>query len=322
MKVLVTGGAGFIGSHLVDTLLKKGHDVTVLDNLETGRKGNFEKHLVDNSFKFVLGSVEDRELLKKIMKNMDIIFHLAANLQGGGGVSSPLSDFKTNVVGTFNLLLTARDYDLKRFVYASSVMVYGGRDKISQSMKEEDNTKLLTPYAASKLTSEKYCKLFNDIYGLKTVSLRYFNVYGPRVRADNPYAGVINKFINKCVMKEPMMIYYSGEQTRDFVEFRDVIRATILASEKDSAVGEIINVGSGVSISINKLAKIIYSSFSETNNGIPEPIYGNPPLEEGSRKGYKHARADLKKAKKILGYEPKIDIKTGIKDLINYYLNS
>lgn len=318
MRALVTGGAGFIGSHLVEALLSKGYDVIVLDNLKTGRIKNIEHLINEKRITFINGSVEDRKVVASAMKNIDVVFHLAADLQGGGGVKDPMSDFKTNVMGTFNILLEAKKQKSK-VIFSSSVMVYGGREKISElPIKEESYKKLITPYAASKFASENYCLLFKRLYGLSTVVLRYFNVYGPRVRSNNPYMGVINKFISRSFRGEPMVIYHTGEQTRDFVEVRDVVKATILASEKEQAIGEVINVGSGVATSINKLAEIIYSLFSEMGYPIPKPVHGSPPKEE-VRIDYMHAQADLTKAKKLLGYVPQIPIEKGIKDLIRYY---
>ena len=318
MLALVTGGAGFIGSHLVDALVAEGNEVAVLDNLETGVKRNIEKHLRNSSFKFYHGSVTDKKAVMEAMKGAETVFHLAANLQGGGGVKDPLADFETNVAGTFNLLLAARELGVKRFVYASSVMVYGGRSELSQlPLKEDAPAKLITPYAASKFTGENYCSLFHRVYGMETVSLRYFNVYGPRVRPDNPYMGVVNKFISQCISGEQMIVYGDGTQTRDFVDVRDVVRATILASEKDAA-GETINVGSGDATDINKLADLVYSCFKSG----PKPVHGKPPTEDSQRNEYRHAQAGLEKAKRILGYEPKISIGNGIKYLVDFYISN
>ena len=318
MKVLVTGGAGFIGSHLVDSLLEKKYGVTVLDNLKTGRRKNIQEHIKNKEIRFIEGDIKNKEILFDSMKNVDIVFHLAADLQGGGGIKDPLADFETNTIGTFNVLLAAKKYNTK-VIFSSSVMVYGGRKSMSELPIKEDSYKnLITPYATSKFTSENYCLLFNRLYDLKVVVLRYFNVYGPRVRGDNPYMGVTNKFILRSFRNEPMIIYNTGDQTRDFVEVRDLVNATVLASEKEKAVGEIINVGSGVATSVNKLADIIYSIFSKKGYGIPKPVHGNPPEGE-TRNEYIHAQADLTKAKKILGYEPKITIERGIEDLISYY---
>lgn len=316
MRTLVTGGAGFIGSHLVDALVAEGNEVAVLDNLETGMKINIEKHLRNSSFKFYRGSVTDKKAVMEAMKGAETVFHLAANLQGGGGVKDPLSDFETNVTGTFNLLLAARELGVKKFVYASSVMVYGGRSELSQlPLKEDAAVKLITPYAASKFTGENYCSLFHRVYGMETVSLRYFNVYGQRVRPDNPYMGVVNKFISQCISGEQMIVYGDGTQTRDFVDVRDVVRATIIASEREAA-GETINVGSGVATDINRLADLIYSCFKI---GAKKPVHDNPPSEDSQRSEYQHAQACLEKAEKILGYVPRIKIEDGIKDLVSYY---
>jgi len=317
MHALITGGAGFIGSHLVDSLLLEGHKVTVLDSLENGILKNVHSHIKNKSFKFFQGDVRNQKFVSRVIKDVDTIFHLAANLQEDGGVEDPLSDFETNVIGTFNILLAAKQFHAKMVIFSSSVMVYGGRDKLSElPINEDDSIKITTPYSASKFTGEKYCLLFNRIYGLKTVVLRYFNVYGSRVRLDNPYLGVVNKFVQNYLKKKPMTIYGDGHQTRDFVDVRDVVNATMLAAVRDSAVGEVINVGSGIATSINKLANIIQSIFLDMGaQKIPPPIHEDPRSNEA----YIHAQAGLKKATRILGYKPKISIKKGLEDLIHFY---
>lgn len=317
MHALITGGAGFIGSHLVDALMREGYKVTVFDNLITGNIQNLNSYKNNKFFKFLKGDVRDQTTVLKAMKKIDIVFHLAADLQEGGGIKNPLSDFETNVRGTFNVLLAARKLNVKKVVFSSSVMVYGGRDTLSElPISEDDKVKLVTPYGVSKFTGENYCLLFNRLYKLNTVILRYFNVYGSRVRLDSPYLGVVNKFVQSCLKGEQMMIYGDGQQTRDFVDVRDVVNATILAAVKDSVVGEIINVGSGVATTINKLASAIQSIFSTINEYKILPL-----IHSSSRpnEAYRNAQADLKKAKKVLGYKPKISIKRGLMELINFY---
>ncbi len=256
-KVLITGGAGFVGSNLTDKLVELGAQVTVLDDLFTGSIANIEHF---DQVTFIEGSVLDHNLVEKLIKESKHIFHLAArNIIIS--TKDPLEDCKTNIMGTLNVLLAARKFGIKEkiVVYASSASVYGNPKHLLIS--EEDAKNTLSPYSVSKLSGENYCYAFYESYGLKTVILRYSNVYGKGQNAKNPYCGVVAKFFDSCKTGEPIIIHGDGEQTRDYTYVQDTVEATLLAGLSERGIGRIYNVGTGFETSVNALADKIKSLY-------------------------------------------------------------
>lgn len=303
MKVLVTGGAGFIGSHLVEDLVGREYEVAVLDDLSTGKMENLET--VKDRIEFVRGSVTDLELLKELVKDVNCIFHLAAISSVHLSIENPSLVNEINVGGTLNALIAARDGDVEKVIYASSSAVYGNSET---PMKESFILKPLSPYAATKAAGEYYCKVFREIYGLRTVSLRYFNVYGYRQDLHSEYSGVIPKFITRVLKNEPPVIYGSGNQTRDFVFVKDVVKANILAMEKCKE--GVFNIGSGKETSINELAEKIIKMLGKDL----KPIHVQP------RKGeITYSVADISLAEKELGYKPEYKLDEGLRELIEHF---
>lgn len=307
-KVLVTGGAGFIGSHLVDRLLEDGFEVTVIDDLSTGKPGNVAHHQGKENFHFIEGDIRDFDLVRKIVKDLDAVFHEAALVSVPRSVKNPLHTNEVNVTGTLNLLKACLDSGTKRFIYGSSTAVYGDAEDLP--IKEDSIPKPISPYAVSKLAAENYVNVFHKVYGLKTVCLRYFNVYGPR-QAYGAYSGAITIFINRLLSDRPPIIYGDGEQTRDFTEVRDVVDANMLALEKHNAVGQVFNIATGVATTINSLAELLQEIMGKTEL---KAVY------ENQRPGdIRHSYADISKAKKMLGYEPRIGLREGLTQLVEWW---
>jgi len=307
-RILVTGGAGFIGSHLIDRMLDEGFKVRVIDNLYTGQMDNLVQHRDKKGFRFIEGDIRNFELVKNIVRSVDAVFHEAALVSVNRSVENPLLSNEVNVTGTLNLLKACVDARVKRFIYASSSSVYGETETLPKH--ENLATMPLSPYAVSKLAAENYVRVFHDVYGLETVCLRYFNVYGPRQKY-GPYSGVISNFINRLLEDQPPVIYGDGEQTRDFTNVQDVMEANILALSTQNAVGEAFNIATGAATSINKLAEIIQKIMGKTNL---EPVYANPRPGD-----IRHSYADISKARKILGYNPNFQLEKGLTDLVKWY---
>jgi len=304
-RALVTGGAGFIGSHLVDRLMKDGFEVTVLDNFTTGTLENLRSYISKDEFHIVKGEVQNRAEVKRVMEDVDYVFHLAAIVSVKFSVKNPALVDKVNVDGTLNVLEESLNLDLKKFVYLSSCAVYGNPKYLP--IDEEHPTMPLSPYGVSKLAAEYYCKVFYEIYGLKTVCLRLFNVYGLRQRS-GPYGGVISKFIKCLRQRKPPVIFGDGKQTRDFIHVKDVVDAILSASRTERCNGEVINVGSGKETSINELAELLIRIF-----GFRDV---KPKYVEAKPGEIKRSCANSTKAKKILGFKPKISLKEGLGRLI------
>jgi UDP-glucose 4-epimerase len=303
-RVLITGGAGFIGSNLAEELVRKGSDVVILDDLSTGKEENIKEF--KDSVRFVKGSITDLELLKELFRDVDCVFHQAAIPSVQRSVEDPLATNEVNVKGTLNVLVAARDSEVEKVVYASSSSVYGDTPELPKREEMKPNPK--SPYAVSKLTGEEYCAVFSEVYGLKTVSLRYFNVYGPRQDPYSEYAAVIPRFITRGLKNKPPIIYGDGNQTRDFTFVKDAVKANILAMG-NNAEG-IFNIASGKRISINELANEIMEIV-----GIRlKPIYDKP--REGD---IKDSLGDISRAKDKIGYEPKYNLEEGLKETIEYF---
>ena len=305
-KALVTGGAGFIGSHLVDALLSADCDVTVLDNLSTGHLANL-RH-IENRITFYKGDIRNQEILIKAAKDCDIIFHLAAVVSVPQTVDNPLDSAMVNDMGTLYVLEVARKNNVKRVVLASSCAVYG--DDPDLPKREIMNPKPQSPYAVQKLFGEFYARLYFELYGLGTVCLRYFNVYGPRQDPSSLYSGVISIFMNKASSLDLPVIYGDGDQYRDFIFVKDAARSNLLAANADEAVGKTFNVGTGKFIRINKLWEMI----SQRAGINVEPEY------QGSRPGdIRESVANIDYARKTLGFNPEYSFEKGLKETFDWY---
>ncbi len=302
-RAVVTGGAGFIGSHLSELLLGRGYDVTIIDNLSTGKFSNIAALLDGPKVKFVKGSVTDLPLLQGLFQGVDYVFHQAAIPSVPRSIDNPLATHEANITGTLNVLLAARDNKVKKVIAASSSSVYG--DTPTLPKREDMTPNPQSPYAASKLAGEHYCRIFTAVYGLPTVCLRYFNVYGPKQDPESQYAAVIPRFIKMVREGKSPTIYGDGEQTRDFTFVKDVVRANLLAAE--SNVTGAFNIGRGERVSLNELAKLILKLLRREDIG---PVY------QKSRAGdVRHSLADISKAA-LFGYAPGYSIEEGIEEIL------
>jgi UDP-glucose 4-epimerase len=302
--VVVTGGAGFIGSHLAEELARRCYSVIILDDLSTGKLENISHILrpTNQQTEFIHGSITELPLLTKLFRGVDYVFHLAAIPSVPRSIENPRASHDANITGTLNVLLAARDAGVKKVVYASSSSVYG--DTPTLPKREDMPPNPQSPYAVTKLAGEYYCQVFRQVYGLPTVCLRYFNVYGPRQDPNSQYAAVIPRFVHRAVNSKPPVIFGDGEQTRDFTFVKDTVEATILAAETD-ATG-VCNIGRGERISINRLAELVIK------------LVGNSvePAHEEPRPGdIKHSLADISRARQF-GYNPRYDLEEGLRQTI------
>lgn len=303
MKVVVTGGAGFIGSNLAEELLKQ-HEVTVIDNLSTGRKENLDQ--IIDKINFIEGSITDLDLLQEAFSGSDTVFHQAAIPSVQRSVDNPIASNEANVEGTLKVLVAARDCGVRKVVYASSSSAYGDTPILPKKEDMKPNPK--SPYAISKLTGEYYCRVFSEVYGLKTACLRYFNVYGPRQNPDSQYAAVIPRFITRVLSHEPPVIYGDGEQTRDFTFVKDVVKANILAMQ--SPAEGVFNIACGERVSLNLLA----GKIMEITGIRLDPIYDKP------RQGdIRDSLADISSAREKLGYKPGFELNLGLEETIKWF---
>lgn len=305
-KAIITGGAGFIGSHLAEELVRRGYQVTVFDDLSTGKKENVTKLLRNTDVKFVQGSIINISLLQEVFRDAGYIFHEAAISSVPGSIDNPFASHEGNTTGTLNVLLAARDNGAKKAIFASSSSVYGDTPVLPQ--REDMTPNPLSPYAVSKLAGEYYCQVFNQVYGLPTVCLRFFNVYGPRQDPDSPYAAVIPQFIKRLSEGKPPIIFGDGTQTRDFTFVKDAVEATILAAQSDAS--GVFNISGGKSITINQLADLITKL---TGNNKIKPIH-----QEARPGDIVHSLADISKAK-AFGYEPKYSLEEGLRETIESF---
>ena len=303
MKVVVTGGAGFIGSNLAEELLKK-HDVTVIDNLSTGRIENLDQIL--DKINFIEGSITDLDLLKEAFSGSDTVFHQAALPSVQRSVDNPIASNEANVEGTLKVLVAARDCNVRKLVYAASSSAYGDTPTLPKKEEMKPNPK--SPYAISKLAGEYYCRVFSEVYGLKTACLRYFNVYGPRQNPESQYAAVIPRFITRVLANSPPVIYGDGKQTRDFTFVKDVVKANILAME--SPAEGVFNIACGQRVSLNELA----GKIMEITGIKLETIYDEP------RQGdVRDSLADISSAGDKLGYRPDFDLNMGLEATVKWF---
>jgi len=306
---LVTGGAGFIGSNLCEVLVDKGYTVICLDNLSTGKESNLKGFIEKQNFKFIKGDIRDFDICMEACKGVDYVLHQAAWGSVPKSIEIPLFYQSVNISGTLNMLEAARLNNVKKFVYASSSSVYG--DEKTLPKKEGLEGELLSPYALTKLTNEKYGKLYTKVYGLDTYGLRYFNVFGKKQDSNGTYAAVIPKFIKQLLNNEQPIINGDGNQSRDFTYIENVIEANLRSCKASSEVaGEVFNIAYGNREYLINVYKIISSLL---NKDI-KPIFGF------DRKGdIKHSHADINKAKIMLGYKPSWNFEEGIREAIKWY---
>lgn len=297
MKSIVTGGAGFIGSHIVDALVERGDEVHVIDNLSGGKRER-----VNPKAQFHEKDIRNFDEIAPVFSGADLVFHLAALPRVQPSIIDPRTTHDVNVTGTLNVLVASRDAKVKRVVYSASSSAYG--DQPIMPVREDMPANPLSPYGLQKYIGELQCRLFSVVYGMETISLRYFNVYGPGASADGAYALVVGKFLDQRSKGEPMTIVPDGTQSRDFTHVADVVRANLLAAESPNVgKGEVINIGGGYDHSVLEVAKLI---------GGPT-AFAEPRLEP------KRTLADISKAKTLLDWEPTIDFKEGIEELKKMY---
>ncbi|MGH9841671.1 MAG: SDR family oxidoreductase [Blastocatellia bacterium] len=303
---LVTGGAGFIGSHITEALVKRGDQVRVLDSLITGRRENLA-HL-SNKIEFIEGDIRDPEATRRAMEGVHVVFHEAAIPSVPRSVAEPQLNHDANSNGTFNVLMAARDAGVKRVVYAASSSAYGETEELPK--RETMSPSPLSPYAAAKLVGEYYCQVFTRVYGLETVSLRYFNVFGPRQDPSSPYSGVISKFVTALLKGDTPVIFGDGEQSRDFTYIANVVDANLRAAEAPDASGQMMNMGIGQRITLNQL-------LAELQKIIATNI---PPRYEAPRTGdVRHSLADISRAEQLLGYRPLVGLAEGLRHTVTWY---
>lgn len=307
---LVTGGAGFIGSNIVDHLLKKGEQVRVLDNFVTGRKNNLTPFL--EHIHLIEGDIRDKAAVREALEGVDFVLHQAALGSIARSIADPSETNSCNVDGTLNLLIESKACGVKRFVYASSSSVYGNSHEMCKVETLTPNP--CSPYGVSKLVGEMYCRVFHEIYGIETVILRYFNVFGRRQDPDSQYAAVIPRFITALQSGKAPVIYGDGNQTRDFTFVENVVQANMKACLPDFAIfGEAFNIACGGQTSVNDL------------HGILSALTGKDilPVHVEGRKGeVKHSYAHIEKARSILGYAPQFDLKSGLEQTVRWYETS
>lgn len=303
-NILVTGGCGFIGSYVVNELVKKGFNVIVLDSLQYGKIENVKACLGKPNFKLIKGDIRSPKIVKRSIKGVDAIIHLAAIIDVEKSVSDPMATHDVNVNGTLILLKESVSHSIRKFVFASSCAVYGEGNPLP--FREEYPLRPVSPYAVSKAAAEYYCSTFYKNYNLPTVMLRYFNVYGPK-QVSGSDGNVIKKFLDNALNKKPLKIFGNGNQTRDFVYVEDVVNATLLALWNDNAVGETFNICTGKPTSINELVGTLQNTIGK--NLLVR--------HEKPRKGdIYHSYGDPSKAERMLGFKAKIDLNEGLKILL------
>ena len=308
-RALVTGGAGFIGGHLTERLVREGWRVRVLDNLSSGFRSNLAS--LGEEIEWVQGDIRDTELTQRACRGVDTVFHLAAIASVASSVADPLTSHEVNINGTLNMLIAARDQAVRRFVFASSAGVYGNADQVPTT--EAVPIQPQSPYATGKATGELYCRNFWELYGLETVILRIFNVFGPRQSPVSGYAAVIPMFVEAAVAGRTPIVYGDGEQTRDFVYVENIVSANVRAAMAERAPGGTFNIGCGEGISLLELL------------GQLEDLSGRPlrPEHRTARPGeVRHSRADISRATEILGYRPEVSLREGLRRTLAASLES
>src|SRR5215208_2573321 len=307
---LVTGGAGFIGSHIASALSANGARVRVLDDLSTGHRENLDE--IGGDIDFVQGSVADENLLARVLEGVELIFHEAAIPSVPRSVEAPRQSHIASVDGTFSLLLAARDKGVRRVVYAASSSAYGDQPTLPKSEQMQPDP--LSPYAVAKLVGEYYCRAFTRVYGLETVSLRYFNVFGPRQDPGSQYSGVVSRFISCLLSGERPVIFGDGEQSRDFTYIDNVVSANLKAATAKDASGKVINVANGERITLNQLLNELkdLTGRQDVTAEYRESRVGD----------VRHSLADISMAREFLGYESKVGLREGLQRTIDWWKNS
>ena len=302
---LVTGGAGFIGSHLVEELVRRGHAVRVVDSFITGRRQNLA-HVP--GVELVEGDLADFDVARRAVEGVEVVLHQAAIPSVPRSVQDPITSNRANVDASLNVLVAARDAGVRRLVYAGSSSAYGNTETLPKV--ETMPTAPLSPYALQKLVAEQYCQMFTALYGLQTVTIRYFNVFGPRQDPSSPYSGVISLFISALCEGRRPTIYGDGGQTRDFTYVKNVVDGVLRAADAPAASGEVINVATGGRISLNEL----FQTIKRLVGADVEPIYAEPRAGD-----VRDSQADIGKARQLLGYEPTADLRDGLEKTIAWY---
>lgn len=318
-KIVITGGAGFIGSNLCDFFIKNNNEVYCFDNLSTGKQSNISHLIEKNNFHFVLGDIRNADQCREICEGADIVFHQAALGSIPRSINDPITTNEVNITGQLNMLIAARDAKVKRFIFACSSSTYG--DSITLPKIEEQIGQPLSPYALTKYVNEIYAKLFHDIYGLEYIGLRYFNVFGYRQDTESTYAAVIPIFVKKLLNLESPTIYGNGEYSRDFTFIDNVVNINNLAAttKNPQALNTIYNVACNESTSLNQLANYLKEILSKYNPAIADIdfLYGE------NRKGdIPHSLASIEKAKRLLGYIPQFKVKEGLEKACKWYINN
>jgi nucleoside-diphosphate-sugar epimerase len=308
--VVVTGGAGFIGSHIASAVSAAGARVRVLDDLSTGHRENLDE--IGGDVDFIEGSVADERVLAKALDGAEVVFHEAAIPSVPRSVAEPIQTHIASVDGTFSLLLAARDQKVRRVVYAASSSAYGDQPTLPKSEGMAPDP--LSPYAVAKLVGEYYCQVFTRVYGLETVSLRYFNVFGPRQDPGSQYSGVVSRFISALFADERPVIYGDGEQSRDFTYIENVVGANLSAASAAGAVGKVINVANGARVTLNELLAELkeLTGKQDVTAEYFEPRVGD----------VRHSLADITMARELLNYESKVDLREGLKRTIDWWKTS
>jgi nucleoside-diphosphate-sugar epimerase len=297
---LVTGGAGFIGSHLADALLAGGWSVRVLDDFSSGREENIQ-HLADH-IEVIRGDFADAGITERAVQGVEVVFHEGAVPSVPRSVAEPVRTNRANVDGTLAVLEAARQAGVRRVVYAASSSAYGDTEVLPKVESMPPNPR--SPYALQKYAGEVYCQLYHELYGLETVALRYFNVFGPRQDPRSEYAAVVPRFATACLRREPAQIHGDGEQSRDFTFVADTVRANLLAAEAKDASGQVINVAGGRRISLNEL----YATLQKITGSSVAAVHGPPRVGD-----VKHSLADLGRARTLLGFEPQVSLEEGLR---------
>ncbi|MGD9140948.1 MAG: SDR family oxidoreductase [bacterium] len=306
-KFLITGGAGFIGSNIARRVVSEGGDVVILDDFSTGYEANLTD--IKGDATVIKGDICDTDTVKKAMKGVDYVHHHAAVVSVVRSVDDPLRTDAVNIGGTLNLLVAARDAGVKRFVFAGSSSAYG--DNPTLPKQEDMKAEPLSPYAVSKLAGEMYVKVFNDVYGLPAVTLRYFNIFGPYQDPTSQYAAVIPIFINKLARGESPVVYGDGEQSRDFTYIDNAVQANLLAATAERAPGTVINVACGERFTLNELLTRLHGLVGKDV----------PATYEAARPGdVKHSLGDITRAREVLGYEPLVTFEDGLKATVAWFL--
>ena len=307
MKIVVTGGAGFLGSHLVDKLIREGEEIIVIDNLFRGQTENIEQHIPNKKFTLLNDEIQNKTKINDALHLADAVIHFASISSVFRSIVEPEIVNTINVTGTLNMLNLCIKEEVQCFIFASSAAVYGG-DR-NRPLQENDSLHPLSPFAASKIAGEAYCKAYSETYGLNTIILRFMNIYGPRIT--KVYRRVCSKFAEATIRNEPLVIVGDGKQTRDFTYVTDAINAILLALNKKDIKGETFNIGTGKPTTINQLANL-YKKISVNSKQEIKHI--------NAKKGdLIYSYADITKAKKKIGYNPKIDVETGIPKYFEWY---